>query len=217
MSKTFQLIIFDLDGTLVNSQYDIADATNYALAQLNRPLITYAEIPAMVGSGIRKLLEIALGKFTAEELKEARQHFDHHYALNYTNKTKCYPEVEETLVHFKNIKKAVYSNKVHPYTVEIVTKLGLKPQFDLVMGARFDQYKPKPSPEGIHLILDTLKVKAKDAIMIGDSTHDIHAAQAAGLTTCAVTYGYRPIETLMEANPDFVIERMGDLKKYVKN
>ena len=213
--KNIELIIFDLDGTLADSKYDLADAVNYALENMGRPLVDLSQIPSMLGSGIRKLLELALGGFTEKELAEARQLFDLYYGKNYTNKTTAYPGVVETLEFFNHKKKAVYSNKIHAYTVEIISSLGLSKHFDLVMGARPGMYEKKPSPEGVEYILNKLKTPPENAIMVGDSTHDMHAAHAAGVATCAVTYGYRPVSILEKTGPDFVIGRMGELKNEV--
>ncbi|HEB61792.1 MAG TPA: HAD family hydrolase [Bacteroidetes bacterium] len=213
--KNIELIIFDLDGTLVNSQFDLADAVNFALQKMGRPLITYEQVPNMIGSGVRKLLELALGNFNAEELAEARQHFDFFYHKNYTNKTNYYKSVPDVLEYFSHKKKAVYSNKAHPFTVEIIRKLGLQPHFDKVLGAHPQRYAPKPSPEGIQLILKDLNINPENTIMVGDSTHDIHAAQAAGIFTCAVTYGYRPVAVLQPTHPDLIIDDLSELKKYI--
>ena len=127
--KDIELIIFDLDGTLVNSQFDLADAVNHALAQLNRPLIKYEQVPAMLGGGVNKLLELALKNYTSAEFKKMHSHFVEYYNNNYTNKTKAYPDVVEVLDFFNQKKKAVYSNKVHAFTVEIISGLGLNKYF----------------------------------------------------------------------------------------
>jgi len=214
-NNNIELIIFDLDGTLVNSQYDLCDAVNFALKKMKKPLIKYEQVPEMVGSGIRKLLELALREFNEKELKEARQYFDTFYSKNYTNKTEYYEGVPEVLEYFKNKKKAVYSNKIHKYTVEIIQHFGFTPYFDLVLGAAPNLYKEKPSPEGIQFILEKLSVKPENTIMVGDSTHDIHAAQAAGIQSCAVSYGYRSKTILKKANPDFIIDTLKELKEHI--
>ncbi len=210
-----ELIIFDLDGTLVNSQYDLADAVNHALANMNRRLITYDEVPAMIGSGVTRLLELALGEYTDNELHIARHYFDAFYRDNFSRKTKYYAGVSETLEYFKHKKKAVYSNKVHAYTVEIIRELKLDSHFDIVMGSAPQNYAPKPSPEGIQIILSKLDIPPHKAIMVGDSTHDIHAAQEAGIHSCAVAYGYRPLSLLRKMNPTIEIDMIEDIKNYI--
>ena len=215
-AAAFDLIIFDLDGTLVDSRYDLTDAVNFALKELGHPLITFEQLPSMVGSGIRKLIELALGDFSESDYEAARVLFNQYYSENYTNKTTFFKEIPEVLNFFQKKKKAVYSNKAHPFTVKIINDLKLAGHFDMVLGSNPNLYKRKPSPEGIFYILKTLGVDASRAIMVGDSTHDIHAAQQAGVASCAVTYGYRSREILKAAAPDYIIDNILDLKKWVK-
>ncbi len=210
-ASAFDLYIFDLDGTLVNSQYDLCDAVNYAMEQLGRPPIHIAQMPALLGEGITRLLQRVLG--TAEEatLAEARRHFDAYYHRHYTRKTKPYSGVEEVLSRMAFAKKAVCSNKHHPFTVGILRTLKLDAHFDLILGAQPDKYRLKPAPDPILLILDRLAVPPHRALIIGDSTHDIEAGKAAGIATCAVTYGYRPAQLLRAAQPDWLIDDIREL------
>lgn len=211
--QVFDLIIFDLDGTLVDSRYDLTDAVNFALKGLGHPLITIQQLPAMVGGGIRKLIELALGDFGERDYEAARRLFDQYYRANYTNKTTFFKEIPEVLASFENKKKAVYSNKAHPFTIKIINDLNLSGYFDMVIGSDPSLYQRKPSPEGIRYILKALDIPASRAIMVGDSTHDIHAAQQAGISSCAVTYGYRTREILEAAKPDYIIDNMLELKE----
>ena len=206
-----QLIIFDLDGTLADSRFDLADAVNYALEKLNKPLLSYEELPPLLGSGLSYLLQKATDTEDAQILQQARQMFDEYYSRNYVKKTRCYPGVEETLATLPQIKKAVYSNKAQDFTEAIIRELGLAPLFDKVMGAQPGRYPLKPDPAGIRLILEELDIPPGKALMVGDSTHDIEAGKAAGLHTCAVTYGYRPAEVLKEAKPEFMIGAFAEL------
>ncbi len=210
-----KLIVFDLDGTLVNSQYDLHDAVNYALSVLGRPPIPAQQIPSMLGGGIRQLIQMALGK-DAQALKhQALQHFKAYYQKHYADKTVCYPGVKETIAALNSCKKAVLSNKAHAFTTGILQKTGLYEQFDAVLGAQPEKYALKPSPEGLMHILRLLQIPAEQTLMVGDSTHDIEAARALGAKTCAVTYGYRPAAILQKARPDVMIDRMEDLLKMV--
>ena len=210
-----QLIIFDLDGTLIDSRYDLADAVNFALDKLNLAPISYERLPQMLGSGLNHLIQTAMGKDDPALLKQARQYFDGFYRLHSTDKTRCYEGVEETLAALPGIKKAVYSNKMQHFTEDIIQKLGLAPYFELVLGAQPERYALKPDPAGIRFILEELAVAPQQALILGDSTHDIEAGQAAGLRTGAVTYGYRPAEALAAAGPDFMIGRFEDLCLYL--
>ena len=209
--KNIQLIIFDLDGTLVDSRFDLADAVNYALEKLNKPQLGYEELPPLLGSGLSYLLQKAADTENVQVLQQARQLFDEYYSHHHADKTHCYPGVPETLAALPHLKKAVYSNKAQDFTEAIIRELSLAPYFDKVMGAQPDHYPLKPDPAGIHLILKALDIPPGKALMVGDSTHDIEAGKTAGLCTCAVTYGYRPAEVLEKMAPDFMIGAFGAL------
>ncbi|MCO6477701.1 MAG: HAD-IA family hydrolase [Phaeodactylibacter sp.] len=211
--NNIRLLIFDLDGTLVDSRFDLADAVNYALERLGKPKLTYEELPPLLGSGLSYLLQKATLEEDSAILRHARRLFDEYYSQHHADKTRCYPGVKETLAALPHLKKAVYSNKAQDFTEAIIRELGLAPYFDKVMGAQPDKYPLKPDPAGIRIILEALGIPPEIALMVGDSTHDMEAGQAAGLRTCAVTYGYRPAEVLREAEPDYMIEGFPELLK----
>lgn len=213
--KSIELIIFDLDGTLVDSQYDLGDAVNYALAELNREMIPQEKIPKLLGSGITKLLEFSMGTYSNEELTKAKKIFMDFYSQNYTQKTTFFPEVPNVLKHFSSLKKAVFSNKYHPFTVDILENLALDHHFELIQGILPDGIQPKPHPEGIHFILEQLQIKPANTLMVGDSTHDIEAGKRAGTYTCGVSYGYRPLSVLKNTTPDFLIDNLSELKNII--
>lgn len=206
-----QLIIFDLDGTLIDSRFDLADAVNYALDKMGKPLLSYDELPPLLGSGLSYLLQKATKEENPSTLQQARQLFDEYYSRHYADKTRCYPGVKETLSALPHLRKAVYSNKAQAFTEAIIRELGLGPFFGQVMGAQPEKYPLKPDPAGIRIILESMGIAPERAIMVGDSTHDMEAGKAAGLHTCAVTYGYRPAGALKEAKPDCMIGAFAEL------
>ncbi len=211
LTKDIKLLIFDLDGTLVNSLPDLTDSVNYALTKLNRPNINQKQTEKYIGGGLKELIELSLGRTNEIPFEKARALFMEYYINNYVNKTTFYKDVPEVLNHFSNKMKAVYSNKLHEFTVETIKKLALDKYFVKVMGANPDFYQPKPSSEGIRIILDELNVKPEHTLMIGDSTHDIDAGKAAGTLTCGVTYGYRPKNLLIKAKPNILIDSLKEL------
>ncbi|MEQ8705279.1 MAG: HAD-IA family hydrolase [Phaeodactylibacter sp.] len=205
------LIVFDLDGTLVDSRFDLADAVNHAMQQLGRPLLSYEALPPLLGSGLSYLLKEAAGTDDPEMLTKAKRHFDDYYAEHFVTKTKPYPGVMDTLRALKPKKTAIYSNKLQHFTGRIAEALKMAPLMDVVQGANPDAYPLKPHPAGLQRILDQLQVPADRALMVGDSTHDIEAAKAAGMYTCAVTYGYRPRAVLAEEAPDYFVDQFPEL------
>ena len=210
--KNIELLIFDLDGTLVNSLPDLTDGVNYALKKLGKDTISEKQTAKFIGDGLQKLLVLATNNKDEAYFEKARNYFMEYYDSNFVNRSNYYEGVREVLSHFSNKKKVVFSNKLHHYTVAILEQLGLDHFFVKIMGAQPNVFKAKPSAEGINIILKELNIDSKKVLMIGDSTHDIHAGQEAGVKTCGVTYGYRPKELLMAAKPDLLINHINELK-----
>ncbi len=207
--RKYKLLLFDLDGTIVNSMYDIGDALNHTFIAFGKPVIPYEAIPAMVGGGIKSLLRNGFGEEV--DLDKVHQVFSAYYAKNYVNKTKPYDGVIETLKQLSHIKKGIYSNKPHHLTKGIIEQLDMVQYFDYVQGAQPALYKPKPSPKGIFHALSQLDFRPEETLFIGDSTHDIVAGKNAGTDTCAVTYGFRSKEVLLAEKPDLMIDKFSDL------
>jgi len=218
IKEKIELIIFDLDGTIVNSIFDIADSVNHVLVKMNRDTVSVPEVQEMIGSGVKKLIELALIDVSDEiVLANALKIFQEYYTKNLITKTRPYEDVLNTLNQLSNFKMAIYSNKPQDLTDKVIMGLDLNSYFDTVQGADESKYKRKPSEEGINYILKKMKIKPENAIMVGDSTHDIHAGKRAGVKTCAVTYGYRDEKILTNESPDFLIHKLTDLVNILKN
>ncbi|MFM8449044.1 MAG: HAD family hydrolase [Haliscomenobacter sp.] len=211
MSSKIQLIIFDLDGTLVDSKYDLAAALTYALEPHGAGPVHAEDIPPLLGSGLGALLRMSLPTADEGVLANARQRFNAYYDAHTADLSPLYPGVRETLQQLHSVKKAVFSNKVHVFTGQILRQLQLDSYFDLSIGAQPDKYPLKPAPDGIRYILDQLGVAPGQTLMVGDSTHDLEAARAAGVRSCAVTYGYRPAEALRAHQPDFMVDSFEEI------
>lgn len=205
------LLIFDLDGTLVDTRLDLATAVNHALQQLGRPPLPLAVLTGFVGDGARTLVARALGNPEINDLETALRFFRAYYAEHLVDHSRLYDGVLETLQHFRHKKKALLSNKPQEFTEPLLARLDLSKFFDVIVGARPD-LKLKPDPQPVHFILDQLGVPGAGALIIGDGENDVLAGKAAGITTCAVTYGIRPAEKLLPLQPDFVIHNFSELK-----
>lgn len=206
------LLIFDLDGTLAETRYDLANAVNYALQKLDKVVLDVPTIASYVGNGVGKLLERSLGNgYTPEEYENAWEHFHRHYSKHLMDNTFLYPGMKEVLDFYSHKKMAVLSNKSHPYTVAIVEQLGIKPYFDLVLGSQ-NGFERKPSPQGILQITGQLNAAAEKTVIIGDTSNDIEAGKAAGIHTCAVTFGYRSAEEIAPFQPEFMVHSTSELK-----
>ena len=185
-------VIFDLDGTLMNTLDDICDSTNYALASFGFPSRTLSEVRAFVGNGIRLLIERAVPPNTEKEkVDEVFSCFKSYYLSHSKIKTAPYPGIIDLLKTLKErgYKIAIVSNKIQEGVSELSEEYfaGL---IDIAIGERAG-YKTKPDPDLVNIAIDTLKIDKKDAVYIGDSDVDVLTAKNSDLDMIAVTWGFR--------------------------
>ena len=205
------LLIFDLDGTLVDSKDDIASSVNLTLAELGLPTKEPKVIAGFIGEGVRRLLQQAVGEGQQEPFKKAMRIFRRHYLAHLLDTTRFYPGIEEVLDYFKDKKKAVVTNKPIEYTEKIIDGLKARERFDLILGGD-SLNNLKPHPEMLHKVLEEMEVRRDQSVMIGDGINDILAAHAAGIKICAVGYGLGDPVHLKKGEPDFFCERIEELK-----
>lgn len=205
-----QLLLFDFDGTLIDSKLDIATSVNLTLAELGLPQRSLEEIYGFVGDGVKRLLRLSIGDEGEGRFEAALEIFRSHYLAHCVKTTKFYPGIAEVLRHYGGRKKAIVTNKSPEYTQCIVDGLGANSLFHAVVGAR-DVADLKPEPAMLHRILADLGEDPDRTVMIGDSTNDVRAAQAAGVKACAVGYGYGNREKVLALQPDFYCQRPEDL------
>ncbi len=209
-----KLIIFDLDGTLVDSAADITNALNYGLEPFGFRPLTVEETVKMVGEGITRLVEKVLGTERPELREAVLERFLRFYSGHLTEHTRPYPGVVETLQRLDGYRKAVISNKREALSRRLLEELGMASYFDHILGSDSTPRK-KPSPQPVIEVLRREALTPAEAVMVGDSNLDIEAGRAAGVTTVAVGYGYRPLQAL--AGAAFLIrERLSELLEILK-
>ncbi len=209
--KSIGLLIFDLDGTLVNTLEDIAASVNHTLERLGRSPLPLETVGRCVGDGLTMLLERALDG-RADRLAEAKALYIEHHRQNLVVSTSLYSGVRETLEHFRSLPMAVITNKDREFSEPLLTRLGIMQYFKLIIGA--DAGLPlKPAPDSILKIINDCGVAKERAVIVGDGTTDIRAGKAAGITTCSVTYGFRSEDELRAAGPDYMVHDFSELKK----
>jgi len=213
--KNIRLFIFDLDGTLVNTLEDITSSVNFTLQKLGRPVLPMDTVRQYVGDGITMLMTRALGG-RSELLEDAKGIYMVHHSRNLVVRTRLYPGVKETLEHFRGLPMAVVTNKAAEFTLPVLEELGIRPFFRTIIGA--DAGLPlKPAPDAFIRIMKDLDVPKDLTVVVGDGTTDIKAGRAAGITTCAVTYGFRSEEELRRAGPDHVIHAFSELSSLFRS
>ena len=206
---TIDLLIFDLDGTLIESKWDIATAVNLTLRDLGLPVREQEEIFSFVGDGIKHLLRLSVGEENQSRYEDALRVFRGHYLAHCLDRTRFYPGIDAVLAHYAAKHKAVATNKSLEYTTRILDGLGAH-HFTYIVGGD-NGYGLKPEPGMLLKILDELKVERDRAVLIGDSTNDITGGHNAGIKVCAVGYGMGNREKMAACNPDWFIEQPEDL------
>ncbi len=210
LDGSVRLVIFDFDGTLIDSKYDIATSVNLTLESLELPTRTPEEIFTFVGDGIKRLLRLSVGEANEARYEEALLIFRRHYLSHAMDTTQLYPGLDRLFGLQKTYAKALATNKSLEYTTKIVEGLRIGKQFSAIEGPR-DNADLKPDPGMVLRILETLAVPPEDAILVGDSTNDVQAAQAAGVQSCAVGYGYGHRDKVLALRPDYYCETPSDL------
>ena len=206
------LLIFDLDGTLIDSKLDLAHAVNAARAHMGLGDLPHPLVFSYVGNGAPTLIQRSLGPEAGEaQVQEALEFFLAYYRDHMLDYTTLYPGVADTLdVLLQSGKRmAVLTNKPVRISKAIIGGLGLERHFFQIYGGNSFEQK-KPHPIGIETLLSEAGMGAGHALMIGDSAVDIQTARNAGIKSCGVTYGFQP-ETLAAEPPDFLIDRFEDL------
>jgi phosphoglycolate phosphatase len=202
-------IIFDLDGTLVDSLDDLTDATNAMLTRFGRGELTRREVRLLVGQGAKRLVERAMPDAAADEVEEGVQLFLAYNDLHIADRTRLYPGVRETLsILGEERLLSIISNKYEAHCRKLLAVLGVAGHFGAVLGADSLPFR-KPSPEPVLKLLADCAVTAAETVMVGDSSNDIIAGQGAGVLTIACTYGYGDISELNDA--DYRIDRFAEL------
>jgi phosphoglycolate phosphatase len=219
MASAFPLVVFDLDGTLVDSAPDLCTAVGLALSEFHLPPPSVPEVRAMIGEGQRVLIERALrhGGGSPDLLDPVLLRFRVHYSEHLVEQTQCYPGVVEGLRALPaEVRRGVATNKPGHWARQIVKDLGIGEQFEWVLGED-DVGRRKPDPLLLHEICRRAGVPPEQALYVGDSAIDLATARAAGATMALCTYGYLDPTTraaLLDPaadRPRYLFERFGDL------
>jgi phosphoglycolate phosphatase len=210
-------LIFDLDGTLVESLPGIAASLNRALNQHGLPGQSHANVRGFIGDGAIKLVQRALATVSRIDITDSvLKNFAADYAVSWPRGTSVYPGMLELLQRLEEqaVPLAVLSNKPHPFTAEIVEKLFPNSHFTEVLGNQ-DGLPHKPDPTGALQIAHSLNIAPEDCILIGDSIMDLETAKNAGMKSIAVTWGYHDRDRLITA--DVVVDTREQLGQAIQS
>jgi phosphoglycolate phosphatase len=201
-------IVFDLDGTLIDSVADLANSVNYTLAEIGLPSHTSEEIKSYVGDGVQKLIKRSLGQPHLDKFDEAFGFFMDHYDQHCTDNTVLYPGVAEILPKLaKKFTLAVLTNKSRAFSIKILDSLGVLSCFKEVLGGDSLPTK-KPDPAGILYLAEKRRLKPDQIIMVGDHATDIEVGKRAGCKTVFINGGIGETRGL---TPDMSINDISEL------
>jgi phosphoglycolate phosphatase len=204
------VLIFDLDGTLIDSKLDLAHSVNAMLNHMGRAPLVPESIYSMVGNGAPVLVRRALGDgVTDEEVDRGLAHFLSYYREHMLDNTVTYPGVREALAMLAGRRMAVLTNKPVKFSEAIIEGLGLAPYFRYVYGGNSFE-KKKPDPMGVEILLRDLAASPRETMMVGDSDVDVRTARNAGIWSCGVTYGLGS-EGLRVNPPDLLLDSLAEL------
>lgn len=221
MKPRFDLILFDLDGTLIETAPEIADAVNDTLRRFELPEVSQQQVNDWIGQGTRELLLQALAFSGKTDLAALRGNasfaliaaeFDKHYQRRCGTRSRLYPQVRETLeaLRQRGVKLAVVTNKEGRHTATVLNAHRLMPLFDRVVSGDSLPSK-KPDPAGIQSCLAAFGVPRQRALFVGDSSIDVATARNAGMPVWALPYGYNMGQPIEASAPDRIIADCSEL------
>lgn len=207
-------ILFDLDGTLVDSAQDLSAALNHVLRKAHRPEIDISRVRHMVGDGARALIIKGFSETGSlpdtSDIQEILEDFLEYYLHNISDRTTLFPGARQVIeaLYEMDIPLGLCTNKAHKLSEKLIREIGITDYFSVLIGGDSFNYC-KPDPRHLTSTLEQMKASADQAVMVGDSANDILAAQAANIPVIGVSFGYTKVP-LSDLNPDIIIDHYDD-------
>ncbi|KZL92313.1 HAD family hydrolase [Clostridium magnum] len=216
--RKYDTVIFDLDGTLLNTLDDLTDSVNYALELHNFPCRTIEEVRSFVGNGVARLMELAIPDgYNNPKYENCLTDFRNHYSKNMQNKTGTYKGILELLEELskRNYKLAIVSNKFDK-AVKGLNQIYFQKYIKVAIGES-ENISKKPSPDTVFKALEELCSTADKSVYVGDSEVDIKTAKNSKTTSVGVTWGFRDRVVLEQEGADYIIDRPEELLKIINS
>jgi len=210
----FELCIFDLDGTIVDTRRDLTTAVNSVRASYGLPEMSMEEVTGYVGDGIVKLVERSLPD-NGIDIDKAVLLFKEAYKAHLLDTTRSYPGIKEVLLQLDSCYSALLTNKPYQLTKAITDSLDFTGFFSLIVGGDTLERK-KPHPDGVEYILKKSGADRRNTVMIGDGKNDILVAHASGISSVYVKYGFTTIRDFDGHGPDFTVDSASELLAILK-
>lgn len=210
-----RLIVYDLDGTLVDTLGDIAEAANHMLRTLRLPPCEPKVIRRFIGSGVHELVTRCLKTTDPERIEQGVTRFRAYYTAHLVDHSQLYPGTREVLEYFKTRRQAVITNKPTPYAREILRALGVIGYFCEIVGGD-SAYPKKPHPGALLGLMRNEGVSAEDTVFVGDSPIDVEAGRQAGVCSVSVSHGFSDEPELRAAAPEAMVGDFHDLLRLAR-
>lgn len=205
-------LLFDLDGTLVDSKRDLAAAANAARASIGLPSLSNEAVQAHIGLGVDSLIRSISGTEDLGLFRQAKEAFVSYYRKHLLDHTHIFEGLEPILKTLQRSQAGVVTNKARAFTLPLLEGLGISGRFGAIVTPE-DTGQKKPNPEPLLYALRLLGLSPERAAVVGDSRYDIEAGRRAGLQTVAVLWGFGTPEEIERANPDIIVRSPKDLAK----
>lgn len=199
-----KLLIYDLDGTLVDTREDIVRSVLYMQSEMNVPQMSHEEIKAHVGRGLYPLMSGTLGTTDKKTLEKGGKIYRAYYSRHMLDHSVLYPGCKEFLEEYKDRKQAVVTNKPNPFSQEMLEHLGVADYFIKIV-AGDDEHPQKPDPSAVLHMLEKNGLKKEEALFIGDSLIDLETARNSGIQAAIISHGFGRKDELESAAPDLLV------------
>lgn len=212
MSKPHRkrLIIYDLDGTLVDTLEDIFQSANFMLTRMRVPLIAREETKRYVGRGVTELVKSCLKTQDARLLEEGLRIYRAHYGEHLLDHSRLYPDAKAVLERFKDRRQAVITNKPNPYSQRILRALGVADYFVRIIPGN-SEYPKKPDPTSILALMNETQSQPEETVFVGDSAIDVETGRNAGVGTVGILHGFSEPNELVSTAPDLLVSDFREL------
>lgn len=213
-ARKLKLIIYDLDGTLVDTREDIALSANYMLTQMQAPQLPHDEIARYVGRGVFHLIKNCLKTDDQRQIDKGIKIYRKYYGEHMLDHSKLYPGAKQTLQAFDSRKQVVLTNKPNPFSRELLEALGVAKYFSEII-AGDSNFPKKPDPAAIFAMQQRFDASSSETLFVGDSAVDIETARNAGVPIVVVTHGFSNETELKAARPDGIVKNFHQLTEWM--
>lgn len=212
---SFDVILFDVDGTLVDARLDIANAMNYALRILDFPELPEADITAYIGTGVRDLIRKSLGTDDERTIEKGTKLYIDYYIAHASDQTILYPHAVEILEYLKPKRKFILTNRYESFADAALRALGIRDYFEGIIGGD-DESCLKPLACVVDRAAERFGIDKGRSLIVGDMGIDVMTGKNAGVKVCWVTHGLGKIEDVAPLKPEYIIDDLIELKEIIK-